>query len=134
MATVQRRKRPACCSDFGREQNPSSLSVRNGRRQQILQRIERKATVDELCWSARWNRVLPISLVGQDREFIVVARKSHQLRFRALNIPILQLFALPTRAPYAEQHNLVVPDSVGCAQPIDCLLPKVNRKDVDALA
>ena len=29
MAAVQRRKRPACCSDFGREQNPSGLSVRN---------------------------------------------------------------------------------------------------------
>jgi hypothetical protein len=134
MAAVQRCERPACCADFGREQNPSSLPVRNGRRQQILQRIQRKATVDELCWSARWNRELPISLVGQDREFIVVARKSHQLCLRALNIPILQLIALPARAPDAEQHNLVVPDGFGCAQPIDCLLPKVNRKDVDALA
>ena len=99
MTAVQRCKRPACCADFGREQNPSSLPVRNGRRQQILQRIQRQAAVDELWWSARWNTELPISLVGQHREFIVVARKSHQLRFRALNIPILQLFALPARAP-----------------------------------
>ena len=90
--------------------------------------------MDELCWSARWNRELPISLVGQHREFIVISAKSHQFRLRALNIPILQLFVLPARAPYAEQHNLVLPDRFGCAQPIDCLLPKVNRKDVDALA
>ena len=39
MAAVQRCKRPACCADFWREQNPSSLPVRNGRRQQILQAI-----------------------------------------------------------------------------------------------
>src|ERR1035438_3279025 len=131
---MQGRQRSPFDNDRLRKEDSSSLTIGRRARKQVLDLIERKATIFQLGWTAFGNIVHRRADLAQWSKSLIAPPDIRELGTSRDKVVVPQLLPLPEASPRRQDHHLAVAHGLRISQSKDSGRLKLRGKDLGAFA
>src|ERR1035438_963656 len=131
---MQGRQRSPFDNDRLRKEDSSSLTIGRRARKQVLDLIERKATIFQLGWTAFGNIVHRRADLAQWSKSLIAPPDIRELGTSRDKVVVPQLLPLPAASPRRQDHHLAVAHGLRISQSKDSGRLKLRGKDLGAFA